>query len=96
MLGAGMNAKAVLQKCVDSILGSALPYEQTNDAELKALAHAVTTGGIVQKHFSGVYVLAIHMSHTDEHDVLPQVIAHPQSCKSAPILSTQPRSLLAI
>ena len=84
-----MDTKAVLQKCVESILGSALPYEQTSDAELKALAHAVTTGGIIQKHFSGVRVLVIHMSHTNEHDVLPQTIAHPQSCKRAPILTTQ-------
>lgn len=95
MLRAGMDTKAVLQKCMDSILGSALPYEQTSDAELKALAHAVTTGGIIQRHFSGVRMLAIQMSHINEHDVLPQVIAHPQSCTGAPVLSTQPRSTVA-
>ncbi len=96
MLRAGMDTKAVLQKCMDSIFGSALPYEQTSDAELKALAHAVTNGGIIQKHLSGVCLLAIHMSHTDEHDILPPTIAQPQSCKRAPVLSTQPRSILAI
>ena len=95
MLRAGMDTKAVLQKCVDSILGSALPYEQTSDAELKALAHAVTTGGIMQKHFPGVHVPAVHSSHTGAHDMLPQTIAHPTSCKRAPMLSTQPMSLLA-
>lgn len=88
MLRAGMDTKAVLQKCMDSVFGSALPYEQTSDAELKALAHAVTNGGIIQKHFSGVCVLAIHMSHTNEHDVLPRTIAQPQSCKRARCVNT--------
>lgn len=96
MLRAGMDTKAVLQKCMDSIFGSALPYEQTSDAELKALAHAVTAGGIIQKHFSGVHMPAVHMSHTDKHDILPRTIAHPESCKRARVLSTQSRSILAI
>ena len=95
VLRAGMDTKAVLQKCVDSILGSALPYEQTSDAELKALAHAVTTGGIMQQHFPGVHVPAGHLSHTGQHDMLPQTIAHPKSCKKAAILSTQPVSSLS-
>ena len=84
MLRAGMDKKAVLQKYVDSILGSALPYEQTSDAELKALAHAVTSGGIMQQHFPGVHVPAVHLSHTGQHDMLPQTIAHPNHAKELP------------
>lgn len=50
---AGTDVKALLQKCLHSILGSALPYKETGDAEERALANTVTAGGLLLKHLTG-------------------------------------------
>ena len=50
---AGTDVKALLQKCLHSILGSALPYKETGDAEERALANTVTAGGLLLKYLTG-------------------------------------------
>lgn len=50
---AGTDVKVLLQKCLHSILGSALPYKETGDAEERALANTVTAGGLLLKHLTG-------------------------------------------
>ena len=50
---AGTDVKVLLQKCLHSILGSALPYKETGDAEERALANTVTAGGLLLKHLAG-------------------------------------------
>lgn len=50
---AGTHVKVLLQKCLHSILGSALPYKETGDAEERALANTVTAGGLLLKHLTG-------------------------------------------
>lgn len=49
--------KVLLQKCLHSILGSALPYKETGDAEERALANTVTAGGLLLKHLTGKLAL---------------------------------------
>ena len=50
---AGTNVKALLQKCLQSILGSTLPYKETGDAEETALANTVIAGGLLLKYLTG-------------------------------------------
>lgn len=50
---AGTDVKALLQKCLHSILGSVLPYKETGDAEERALANTVIAGGLLLKHLTG-------------------------------------------
>lgn len=50
---AGTDVKVLLQKCLHSILGSALPYKETGDAEERALANTVTAGGLLLKYLTG-------------------------------------------
>lgn len=49
--------KVLLQKCLHSILGSALPYKETGDAEERTLANTVTAGGLLLKHLTGKLAL---------------------------------------
>ena len=38
---------------MDSIIGSALPYVETGDAQEKELATTITQGGILKQHITG-------------------------------------------
>ncbi|KAL3152002.1 hypothetical protein ABBQ32_001122 [Trebouxia sp. C0010 RCD-2024] len=53
----GTDVKVLLQKCLHSILGSALPYKETGDAEERTLANTVTAGGLLLKHLTGKLAL---------------------------------------
>lgn len=48
-----MDEKSLLQKCLSSIIGSALPYTETGDIEERTLANTVTAGGLLLKHLTG-------------------------------------------
>ena len=50
---AGVDMKGLLSKCMDSIIGSALPYVETGDAQEKELATTITQGGILKQHITG-------------------------------------------
>lgn len=64
MACAGTDVKALLQKCLNSIIGWALPYRETGDAEERALANTVTAGGLLLKHFTGnLHCCTLHALH---------------------------------
>ena len=50
---AGTDMKGLLSRCMDSIIGSALPYVETGDAQEKELATTITQGGILKQFISG-------------------------------------------
>lgn len=66
-VAAGTDVKALLQKCLHSIIGSALPYKETGDAEEKALANTVTAGGLLLKYVTGklqaLYLLCLGLHY---------------------------------
>lgn len=64
---AGSDVKVLLQKCLPGILGSALPYKETGDAQERALANTVTAGGLLLKHLTGKLELPSLLCHSLGH-----------------------------